>query len=82
MRIAKATGPLPGKEPELKLKQKAPLRDLDILGKIIRSLILAGQRRLHRKDENDRRKHAIASTIVATDIQVTVYDAARRYRAN
>ncbi len=32
------------------------------------------------KNENDRRKHAIASAIVATDIQVTVYDAARRYR--
>ena len=32
--------------------------DLDLLRKIIRSLILPGQRRLHMKDENDRRKHA------------------------
>lgn len=54
--------------------------DLDVLRKTIRSLILPGQRRLHMKNENDRRKHAIASAIVATDIQVTVYDAARRYR--
>ncbi|MCA1675934.1 MAG: hypothetical protein LC799_28430, partial [Actinobacteria bacterium] len=54
--------------------------DLDPLRKIIRGLILPGQRRLHMKDENDRRKHAIASAIIGTDIRVTVYDAARRYR--
>lgn len=53
--------------------------DLDPLCKIIRDLILPGQRRLHMKDENDRRKRAIASAIIATGIQVTVYDAARRY---
>ena len=54
--------------------------DLDLLRKTIRSLILPGQRRLHMKDENDRRKHAIVSAIIPTDIQVTIYDAARRYR--
>ncbi len=54
--------------------------DLDPLRKIIRDLVLPGQRRLPMKDESDRRKHTIASAIIATDIQVTVYDAARRYR--
>jgi hypothetical protein len=53
--------------------------DLDILRKTIQSLILPGQRRLHMKDENDCRKHAIASAIAATDIQVAVYGAAHRY---
>lgn len=32
------------------------------------------------KQRGDSRKHAIASAIIVTDIQVTVYDAARRYR--
>ncbi|MGQ0717606.1 MAG: hypothetical protein ACT4NP_09880 [Pseudonocardiales bacterium] len=42
--------------------------DLDLLRKIIRSLILPVSDGLHMKDENDRRKHAIASAIIATDI--------------
>ena len=53
---------------------------LDVLRKTIRSLILPGQRRWHMKYENDHRKHAITSTITATDIQAIIYDAARRYR--
>lgn len=45
--------------------------ELEPLRRVVRGLVLAGQRRVHMKDENDSRKRAIAAVI---------YDAGRRYR--
>lgn len=54
--------------------------DLDPLRKLVRSLVLPGQRRLHMKDESDPRRRAIASAIANSGVQATIYDAGRRYR--
>jgi hypothetical protein len=55
--------------------------DLDRTRKLLRSLVLPGQRRLHMKDdESGPRKRTIATAIIATGIRTTVYDAATRYR--
>lgn len=54
--------------------------DLAAARKVIRGLVLPGQRRLHMKNESDSRKRAIASAIVELSVQVTVYDAGKRYR--
>ena len=48
--------------------------------KMIRDLLLPGERRLHMKDERTRRKRQIASAIAAMGVEATVYDAATRYR--
>jgi len=48
--------------------------------KLIRGLILPGQRRLHMKDENDQRKRSIAAAITSSDVRATIYTAERRYR--
>jgi hypothetical protein len=48
--------------------------------KVIRNLVQPGNRRLHMVDERPRRRPGIVSTLAATDIAVTIYDAARRYR--
>ena len=49
--------------------------DLDPLRRLVRSLVLPGQRRLHTKDESDPRRRAIASAIAASGVQATIYDA-------
>ena len=54
--------------------------DLDPLRRLVRSLVLPGQRRLHMKDESDPRRRAIASAIAASGVQATIYDAGRRYQ--
>jgi hypothetical protein len=54
--------------------------DVGLTRKIIRGLILPGQRRLHMKHESEPRKRAIATAIVDACVQATVYDAGRRYR--
>jgi hypothetical protein len=48
--------------------------------KVIRGLVQPGNRRLHMVDERPRRRPGIVSALVATDIEVAIYDAARRYR--
>ena len=48
--------------------------------RMIRELLLPGQRRLHMKDESDPRRRVIASAVVASGVRATVYDAGRRYR--
>ena len=54
--------------------------DLDSIRRTLRGLVLPGQRRLHMKDENDQRRRAIATAIVASGVTATIYDAGRRYR--
>ncbi|NUU33388.1 hypothetical protein HNO80_17520 [Arthrobacter sp. C9C5] len=45
----------------------------------LRGLILPGQRGLHMKDERDSRRKAIIDVIVRSEVEATVYDAARRF---
>ncbi len=47
-----------------------------------RGLIVPGRRRLHMHNEHVRRRRVIVSTLVATQIEATIYDAARRYRTD
>jgi hypothetical protein len=54
--------------------------DLDPVRRLLRDLVLPGQRRLHMKDENDQRRRAIATAISASGVTATIYDAGRRYR--
>jgi len=54
--------------------------DLDAVRKVMRGLVLPGQRRLHMKDENDSRKRSIATAIAVSCVHATIYDAGRRYR--
>jgi hypothetical protein len=54
--------------------------DLDVTRRVIRGLVLPGQRRLHMKDENDSRKRAIVAALVDVGVRATIYDAARRHR--
>ena len=54
--------------------------DLDAVRKIMRGLVLPGQRRLHMKDENDSRKRSLATAIAVSGVHATIYDAGRRYR--
>jgi len=56
--------------------------DLDGVRRVLRGLVLPGQRRLHMKDESDSRKRSIATAISVSDVQATIYDAGRRYRKN
>lgn len=55
--------------------------DLDPIRKVLRGLVLPGQRRLHMKDESDPRKRSIATAIAASGIQAVVYDAGTSYRS-
>lgn len=55
-------------------------QDVDTIRRALRELILPGQRRLHMKDENDRRKRALINAIAGADVTATVYNAGRRYR--
>jgi len=54
--------------------------DLDSVRRLLRDLVLPGQRRLHMKNENDQRRRVIASAISVSGVTATVYDAGRRYR--
>jgi len=56
--------------------------DLDSVRKVLRGLVLPGQRRLHMKDENDQRRRSIATAIAVSGVTATIYDAGRRYRTN
>jgi len=53
--------------------------DLDATRRMLRGLVLPGQRRLHMKDESDSRKRSIATAIAVSGITATIYDAGRRY---
>lgn len=54
--------------------------DLDPVRRVLRGLVLPGQRRLHMKDESDPRKRSIATAISVSDVRATIYDAGRRHR--
>jgi hypothetical protein len=54
--------------------------DLDSVRRMLRGLLLPGQRRLHMKDENDQRRRSIATAIAVSGVTATIYDAGRRYR--
>ena len=54
--------------------------DLDTVRRMLRGLVLPGQRRLHMKDENDQRRRSIATAIAVSGVTATIYDAGRRYR--
>ena len=54
--------------------------DLSATRKLLRALILPGQRRLHMKDERDSRKREIVAALCSTPVRAVVYDAGRRYR--
>lgn len=56
--------------------------DPEAVRKIVRDLVLPGQRRIHMKHEQARRRKIIVSALAATQIEATVYDAARRYRTD
>ena len=51
--------------------------EVDALRRTLRGLVLPGQRRLHRKDENDRGRRCIATAISASAVTATIYDAGR-----
>ena len=53
--------------------------DLDDLRKVMRGLVLKGQRRVHMAKESDARRRAIAAAICGAGVQAVVYDAGRRY---
>ncbi len=53
--------------------------DLDPTCRMLRGLVLPGQRRLHMKDESEPRKRSIATAIAVSGTQATIYDAGRRY---
>jgi len=42
--------------------------EVDALRRTLRGLVLPGQRRLHRKDENDRTRRSIATAISASAV--------------
>ena len=54
--------------------------DLAPTRRMLRGLVLPGQRRLHMKDESDSRKRSIATAIAVSGVQATIYDAGRRHR--
>lgn len=56
--------------------------DTEAVRKVVRSLVLPGQRRLHMKHEQMRRRRITVSALAATEIHATIYDAARRYRTD
>ena len=54
--------------------------ELDDLRKLMRGLVLRGQRRVHMKKESDPRRRAIAAAICGAGVTASVYDAGQRYR--
>ena len=54
--------------------------DPDSVRRMLRGLVLPGQRRLHMKDESDQRRRSIATAIAVSGVTATIYDAGRRYR--
>jgi hypothetical protein len=53
--------------------------EIQTVRQVVQKLLLPGQRYLHMKKENERRKREIAKAIVAAGIRADVYDAANRY---
>jgi hypothetical protein len=58
------------------------LSEPDAVRKVVRSLVAPGNRRLHMVDERPRHRVSIVDALVGCDIEVSIYDAARRYRTD
>lgn len=56
-----------------------PPGDLQPARRLLRGLVLPGQRRLHMNAESDPRRRVIADAVLASGITAVVYDAGRRY---
>jgi hypothetical protein len=56
--------------------------DTEAIRKIVRALVLPGQRWIHMKHQLARRRRVIVSAMAAMQVRATVYDAARRYRTD
>ena len=56
--------------------------DTEAVRRVVRALALPVQRRSHVKHEQMRGRRIIVSTLAATEVQATVYDAARRDRTD
>ncbi len=56
--------------------------DLETTRRVVRSLVLPGQRRIHMKQEQPRRRRVIVSSLVTTPVETTIYDAGRGYRTD
>jgi len=54
--------------------------DLDSTRRMLRGLVLPGQRRLHMKDESDSRERSIATAVAVSGVTATIYDAGRRHQ--
>src|SRR5712675_2467642 len=54
--------------------------DLSAARAVVQDPLPPGQHYLHMKNEADVRKETIAKSLVAADLQATVYDAGRRHR--
>jgi hypothetical protein len=55
------------------------VREPEKARKAVRDLVLPGQRRLHMKNEQPKRRRTIVSAILGMQVVGTIYDAARRY---
>ena len=58
------------------------VNDTEAARKIVRALVLPGQRRIHIEHEQARRRRVIVSALAVLQVQATVYDAARSYRTD
>ena len=56
--------------------------DPETTRRVVRSLVLPGQRRIHMKQEQPRRRRVIVSSLVTTPVETTIYDAGRGYRTD
>jgi hypothetical protein len=56
--------------------------DVEPLRRVVRGLVLPGQRRLHMKTERDSRRRQIVAALVEVGVEVVLYDAGRRYRTD
>jgi hypothetical protein len=54
--------------------------DLDTTRRMLRGLVLPGQRRLHMKDKSNSRKRSIATVLAVSGVTATIYDAGRRHQ--
>jgi hypothetical protein len=56
--------------------------ELEATRRAVRSLVLPGQRRLHMKQEQPRRRRGIVSALTTMPLETTIYDAGRLHRTD
>ncbi len=52
------------------------------VSRVIRGLVQPGNRRLHMVDERPRHRPGIVAAVVSAEVEVSIYDAGRRYRTD